>query len=76
MGARYLITQLRETELPQSYLSRLAEDSYERWPPFVEALECADCDVDATVAAAVEVFACARRRFVHFAQRVGVGPQT
>ena len=74
MGARYLSRGLDESGLSNSYLTKLAEDSYERWPKFVEALERADCDVDATVAAAVSVFDCVRERFAILAANAGLRP--
>lgn len=55
MGARYIVQQL-DPDMPSSYLSRLANDSHQRWPKFIESLDEAGCDVNETVLAAKEVF--------------------
>lgn len=60
-------TDLRATDSENStrYLKTLSADSYDRWPKFVEALNDAspDCDEEAAVAAAKQVFDTARNIF-------------
>ena len=63
MGARHIVKQLAQSDLSHHYLSRLATDSHQRWPTFVEALESADAELDGTIAAAKQVFEVARESF-------------
>ncbi len=62
MGARYIVQQIDQS-FSSNYLTRLASDSQQRWPAFVESLEDAPCDVGETVAAAREVFKAAAEIF-------------
>ncbi len=62
MGARYMakmakvLVEKSDEKIGNSYLDKLAADSYERWPAFVEKLNQAQCDDEFAVAAASSVF--------------------
>ena len=62
MGARYMSKMAKELveksdeRIGNTYLDKLAADSYERWPTFVERLNEAQCDDEFAVVAAGSVF--------------------
>ncbi len=58
VGARFIIKQVQKSNLSHgsTFLSHLAEDSFQRWPKFVEALNGSGCDVDKSVSVAKNVF--------------------
>ncbi|MFK7769640.1 MAG: biliverdin-producing heme oxygenase [Mariniblastus sp.] len=69
MGARYMATQassIRDDQGQQmgnTYLEKLAADSYQRWPKFVEALNDAQCDTAIAIESANAVFETATKIF-------------
>ena len=69
MGARYMVKALAngQAQLPHHYLTKLAEDSYDRWPKFVSGLESAEINVDETSDAALKIFQNAFQIFQSFA---------
>ena len=77
MGARFMVKAAEKMiELNSSktakpmgatYLQTLAQDSYDRWPKFVEALNSADCNADVAVESADQVFVTAKEIFVDLA---------
>ena len=79
MGARYMVKAAEKLIESQSseaadsisatYLQTLANESYERWPKFVEELNAADCDTSVAVQSAEQVFVAAKKIFVDLAQK-------
>lgn len=71
MGARYMAKQAKSIQddqdgpIDNTYLEKLAADSYERWPKFVKALNDSACDSVIAIEAATTVFETATKIFEH-----------
>ena len=78
MGAKYVLRSIEAKKdrerFPTSYLETLVNESKDRWPKYVAALDNADCDHELAVDAALHAFDVAWGVFETNVQTAGLKP--